>query len=478
MTIHVSTRESQTIMSAMKRALVVLMASCLARVAVAQEPLNLDKAVGIALEQNQMLRGATQDLEAAHWGKLNAVTNFLPKVEIASSVTKIDKETNARANAAVDFIKASAGMFGIPQSYLANIQPFAYLNTYSTTLTVVQPLYNGGAEALGVRAADAQSDKSEYSFEDTQQDVIARVRMSYYTVLKAEELLTLARESSARTTRYLESTRRRADVGMRTKTDVQRWEVQQAASEGALITAQNFVAAARLQLNEVMGVDLSKEFALEKVISADSLNESAASLAPTLHQPAPEQGPGVTPDQLEAHPSMKIMETNLRLADLGIQKSWVNFQPRINFAFQYGWEKNGTLALDGYRPWAASLTVSLPIFSGFSDFTNMEKARYDYKRTEAQVEGFKRGLLLQARNAEMNVRAARQRIEAARKGKDQALDVLNSVTRRYETGGASNVDLIDVQTAYTSARTDYISAVYDYYIASVQLARATGTIRQ
>ena len=85
---------------------------------------------------------------------------------------------------------------------------------------------------------------------------------------------------------------------------------------------------------------------------------------------------------------------------------------------------------------------------------------------------------MQARNAEMNVRAAQQRIDVARKGKEQALDVLNSVTRRYETGGASNVDLIDVQTAYTSARTDYITAVYDYYIASVQLARATGTIRQ
>jgi outer membrane protein TolC len=51
------------------------------------------------------------------------------------------------------------------------------------------------------------------------------------------------------------------------------------------------------------------------------------------------------------------------------------------------------------------------------------------------------------------------------------------VTRRYESGGASNVDLIDVQTAYTAARTNYISAVYDYLIAEVQLARATGRVK-
>jgi outer membrane protein len=466
-------------MNNIMRILVVLsLALAVATGAQAQESLNLDKAVGIALEQNQMLRGATQDLEVAHWGKLNAVSNYLPKVEIASSITKIDAETDARSNAAIDFIKSSAGMLGVPAQFLTNLRPFAYLNTYGTMVQVVQPIYNGGAEALSIRAADAQSDKSEYSFEDAQQDVIARVKMSYYNVLKAEELLNLAQESAARTSRYLESTRRKADVGMRTRTDVQRWEVQQASSEGTLINAQNFVAAARLQLNEVMGVELNKDFVLEKVVNTDSTDGNTALLAPKLHQAAPESGQSVTPDLLEMHPSMKIMETNLRLADLGISKSWVNFQPRINLAFQYGWERNNTLALDGYNPWTLALTVSWPIFSGFSDYTNLEKARYEFKRTEAQVEGFKRGLMLQARNAEMNVRAARQRIEAARKGKDQALDVLNSVTRRYETGGASNVDLIDVQTAYTSARTDYITAMYDYYIASVQLARATGTIRQ
>lgn len=462
----------------MKRAFFVLAALCLAGITHAQESLNLDKAIGIALEQNQTLRGASQDLAAAHWGKLNAVTNWLPKVEIASSVTKIDPETDARSNAAIDFIRSSAGMLGVPAQFLTNLRPFAYLNTYGTMISVVQPIYNGGAEAVGISAADAQNDKSEYSFEDVQQDVIARVKISYYTVLKAQELVTLAQESSARTARYLESTRHRADVGMRTKTDVQRWEVQQASSEGGLINAQNFLAAAKLQLNDVMGVDLNKEFTLEKIISADSMDQQAATLVPKLHQAFPDAGQTVTPELLEGHPSTKLMETNLRLADLGISKSWVNFKPRINFAFQYGWERNSTIALDGYRPWTMALTVSWPIFSGFSDYTNMQKARYEYKRTEAQVETFKRGLLMQARNAEMSLRAARQRIEIARKGKDQALDVLNSVTRRYENGGASNVDLIDVQTAYTSAKTDYITAVYDYSIASVQLARATGTIRQ
>ncbi len=367
-------------------------------------------------------------------------------------------------------------MLGIPASALSDFKPFAYRDAYLTQFTVVQPIYNGGAELVGLSAANATQEKNEYSFEDTQQDVVARTRMSYYTVLKAQELVGTTKESADRIRRYLEMTRRRADVGMRTQTDVLRWEVQLASGQGAVISAENFLAAARLQLNEVMGVELETEYVLDPVSHPDSV-----SVVPTTPLIIQEAGPADTaPVQddsfLENHPSMKIMEANLHLADVGVRKSWINFQPKVNLAFQYGWEKNGTLALDGYRPWALALTVSWPIFNSFGDFTNVERSRYEYKRTEVQVDNFRRGLMMQATNARLALRAAQQRIETARKGQQQAQEVLNSVTRKYETGGASNVDLIDVQTAYTSAKTDYITAVYDYLIAEVQLARATGKV--
>jgi outer membrane protein TolC len=54
--------------------------------------------------------------------------------------------------------------------------------------------------------------------------------------------------------------------------------------------------------------------------------------------------------------------------------------------------------------------------------------------------------------------------------------VLESVERRYELGSASNVDLIDAQTAHTRGKTDYLTAVYDTYIAAAQLERARGLV--
>jgi len=369
-------------------------------------------------------------------------------------------------------------MFGIPASALSDIRPFAYRDTYTAGFTVVQPIYNGGLEIVGLRAANATQEREESSYQDTEQDVVARVKISYLNVLKAQELVGLATESVDRTKRHLETTRRREEVGMRTKTDVLRWEVQHASDEGSLISAQNFLAAARLQLNDVMGVELNTHYSVEKFPGVDSLVAGGLPRPPLYASLAVlPQEERVDPGLLAGHPALRMMEANLKLADIGVDKEYSAFQPRINAAFQYNWKMYTGGEVDPLRPWAIALTVSFPIFSSFGDYTSLQKARETYKSTEQQVETFKRGLELQATNAQLALRAAKQLMEVGQKGQTEAKDVLSSVTRRYESGGASNVDLIDAQTAYTAARTNFISAVYDYLIAEVQLARATGVVK-
>jgi outer membrane protein len=445
----------------------------------AQERLTLDAAVKTAIQKNQLLRAAAYDRDAGDWGKLNAVTNFLPKVEVSGGLTRIDPASERRANAAVDFIKAAAGTLGVPQEALSEIKPFAYRDTYSTDITVVQPIYNGGAEIVGLSAANAMQDRSESAYRDTEQDVVATVRVSFFNVLKAQELVALCQEAVGRTKRHLEMINRRAEAGMRTKTDVLRWEVELSADEGNLVNAQNGLALARLQLNNAMGVNLDANFELQRPEDLDS-----AAIVPMVPSAATELAGSTSTGQkrdlsqefLETHPSMQVMQANLRLADAGIDQAWINFKPNVNFAFQYGWEKNDTPRLDGITPWAIAVQVRWPIFNSFGDYTKLQKARAEYHRTETQVESFRRGLLMQATGAELTLRAAHKKIEITRRGQQEAQDVLNAITRRYETGGASNVDLIDVQTAYTSARASFIAALYDCRIAEVQLDRALGRV--
>lgn len=463
----------------MKRVMWIMMLMFAVVRGTAQEQLTLHRAIDVALERNHSLRAASLGMESADWGKRSAISGFLPKVELFSSITRVDTDTERRANASLEFIKAAADQFGIPRSYLDDIKPFVYRDTYASGVSVVQPVYNGGAEIVGLQAADAVQDRTYFEYQDTEQNVIARVKTAYYNVLKAEELVVLAKESAERTRRWLEYTRRQESLGSRTRTDVLRWEVQLAAEEGNIVNTENGLALARLQLNEVLGVDLNIVYVLEPVASAQPPASSAerqlssvqfASLSMT-------SGPANIDDSfLASHPSMRMMEANLRIADANVDMSWVNFKPRVNLAFRYGWEQNNTVKLDGIRPWSISLNFSYPIFNGFGDYTRLEQSKAELRQVNERVESFRRGLLLQATHAGLTVKATRKRTEIATFGLRQADDVLASVSRRYDLGAASNVDLIDAQTAYVSAKTNYIAAVYDNLIAEVELARATGQL--
>ena len=59
---------------------------------------------------------------------------------------------------------------------------------------------------------------------------------------------------------------------------------------------------------------------------------------------------------------------------------------------------------------------------------------------------------------------------------EQAEENLRIIENKYEVGMAANVDLIDVQVAYTGAKINAISALYDYHIAKAELEKAAGMI--
>ena len=84
------------------------------------------------------------------------------------------------------------------------------------------------------------------------------------------------------------------------------------------------------------------------------------------------------------------------------------------------------------------------------------------------------GICLQATRAALNLKAARTRIEIARKAVEQAEENVRMVQSMYEVGTAANIDFMDAQLAHTSARFRAVNALYDFYIAEAELERALG----
>jgi outer membrane protein TolC len=67
-------------------------------------------------------------------------------------------------------------------------------------------------------------------------------------------------------------------------------------------------------------------------------------------------------------------------------------------------------------------------------------------------------------------------MDSARQGLALAENELAQSQRRYEAGVASSVELTDAQTRLARARDNDLSATYQFNLARIDLAAATGAI--
>jgi TolC family type I secretion outer membrane protein len=415
--------------------------------------LSLEQAVRIGVEHNLSLRAARQDLEGSKWGLRQAYSNWLPKVEIGSGYTRLDDETVRRANIFVDMGR----QMGIDPS---DLKPAAYRESYSTNVTVIQPIYNGGAEWSGIRMARAARKISHSALRDTEQETTLRIKQAYFNALKSQERCALAKEATASTEQHLTQVRRRLEVGSGNRADVLRWEVQLAQDQGSVVEAENGLAISKAALNEAMGVALEEAYRLVPVSIGD-VEEKALPDDPVA--------PSVA-----AHPSVQTMRANVALQQASVRMAQSGFQPKVNMAYNRSWEQDDTIQLDGDKTWSLSVQVNFPIFNSFGDYAGVRKAKAQKRKTEMTAENVEKGILLQATSASLNLTAARTRIKIARKGAEQAEENLRIVQNMYDVGTLSNMDLIDTQLARNGARANLINAVYEYYIAEAELERALG----
>ena len=439
----------------MKLVALLCLTHCWATGAFAQttnKRLSLEQAVRIGVEHNLTLKAARQDLEASEWGLRQAYSNWLPKVEVAGGYTRLDDETVRRANVFVDMGR----QMGIDPS---DLKPAAYRESYSTNVTVIQPIYNGGAEWSGIRMACAGRKISRYALQDAEQETTLRIKRAYFNALKTQERCALAKEATASTEQHLTQVRRRLEVGSGNRADVLRWEVQLAQDQGNAVEAENGLAISKAALNEAMGVALEESYELAPV-SMDEMEEGGTDdpMAPSA----------------AAHPSVRTMQASVDLQQANVRMAQSGFQPKVNMAYNRSWEQDDTIQLDGDKTWSVSIQAHFPIFNSFGDYAGVRKAKAQKRKTEMTAERVRKGILLQVTSASLNVTAARTRIKIARKGVEQAEENLRIVQNMYDVGTLSNMDLIDTQLARNGARANLINAVYDYYIAEAELERALG----
>ncbi|NNL31362.1 MAG: TolC family protein [Gemmatimonadetes bacterium] len=125
-------------------------------------------------------------------------------------------------------------------------------------------------------------------------------------------------------------------------------------------------------------------------------------------------------------------------------------------------------------PMTMSLSLSLPIFTGFTRERQVSQLNNQAEDAEHARRAEELRLRTMVTNTYDNLISAHQVVQAEARNRELAEEQLVLQQRRYALGAADLLLLMDAQTSVSTAERDYLNALYDFHYNLIALEAAVG----
>jgi outer membrane protein TolC len=130
-----------------------------------------------------------------------------------------------------------------------------------------------------------------------------------------------------------------------------------------------------------------------------------------------------------------------------------------------------------YYPTAlVGVTVNATLFDGLQNHYKMDQIRLQIQQAKNTREQAENGLQLEALNARTTLSNALLSVQSQKSNLVMAEDVARVTKIKYQQGVGSSLEVMNAETSLKEAQTNYLSALYDAYMAGVTYKKAMGSL--
>lgn len=414
-------------------------------------PLSLKRAVEIALapEGSPRVALAEESIRHSQTGIAQARAAFLPDIE--TSVTDQNETVN---------LKSFGLNFPLPAgvSFPSLVGPFSVFDARATAQQSVFDFssirkYQSSKVTVEATKADAETTRNQVS------DTVAR---SYLACLRADAKLETERANVDLSDALLKLSNRQKTAGTGLAIEVTRAQVQLANDRQNLIVAENDRRKAVLQLLRAMGINLDA-----RIDFTDKLAYKPVDVGPmeaALDKARKERA------------ELKAQAKREEIAKLNYGSVKAERLPSVSAFGNYG--TIGPEIVGALPTHSVGITLKVPVFDGGRKDARRAESLSQLRQEEIRSRDVKQQVELDVRLALDSIRSAASQVETAREGLTLAENELAQARRRYEGGVANSIEVTDAQTRLDRARDNSIAALYNYNLARLDLATATGSIAE
>src|SRR5262245_34740853 len=332
------------------------------------------------------------------------------------------------------------------------------LNQTQNMFMFSQTFPAAGKRELRYVAATQAVDVAEAEVEVKKLDVAARVRATFYELLRNQDELRLHDEQVALARQAVAAARIKYTVGRVPQQDVLKAQIAVTRLADHLAMFLQDADLARARLNTLMGRDPAAPL---EVSGEYGIPTSLPEIA-SLQQIA-----------LENRPELKAIQAGIRQLETTVRLTERNYKPDISIGAGYMLMPSGATNRSGYM---AELSFNLPWLNRSKHDPGIREAQLQVNVQRAELESRKAMVFQEIQEALIRAKSAARLVEIYRDTlRPQAQATLKAASAAYQTDQTDLLNLIDGQNTALDVEYSYYRALAEFDSRVAELEGAIGS---
>ena len=341
-------------------------------------------------------------------------------------------------------------------------------NMFAGAVMFTQPVFMGGAIVAMNKMADINEELAANSLEAKRQNTLFSIDQAYWQVVSLRHKEKLAQSFVELVKKLDDDVQKMLDEGVATKSDRLNVSVKVNEAEMAVMKVNDGLTLSKMLLCQLCGLPVDEQVTLADEEKEDIVVTGEARTA------------AQTDMMLSNRPELKMLQnvvdishqtTNLLKAGNLPQVMLVGGYSVLNPNVYNGFQRKFSGA------WNVAVLMRIPIWNWGDVAYKVRAAKGATTIATLELEEAREKMELQLSQSNFRVNEADKKLELAKASRQKAEENLRTANLGFQEGVISSTTVMEAQTAWLQAQSQYIDAEIDVQLSRVNLQKSLGTLR-
>ena len=324
---------------------------------------------------------------------------------------------------------------------------------YSQSISLEQPIFEGGNIAAGIKTAKTGKTLSMYTLEKTKKDTVLNVINTYINVLNYEDTSEVLTSSKKTLDENLRIINEKYKLRLATKPDLLEAQRSVLDVQAQILDNQNKIDTSKDELVKLIGLNIGSEIEIVPFTVQEKFSQKINYANDQKRLP-------------EENSEYKMSELQSEMSKYKIDSAKSAFYPKINANMSYGTSLE-TEIYDSFDTKNAYLTFGISfkwqLFDWGSTADDVKKAKNNLEISRLKQTDTLENLKTNLKSIYMDIVHSEKVLETKRLAVETASEVYKLETERYQYNLITLRDLLDAESNLRKSRLDYTATRLNYY---------------